>query len=350
MKRKTYIHLLFVACIAILWSSCDKMDRTYSEFLKDGQITYNAKLDSVKTYPGRNRILITWEPISDPRVTKIKVFWANEQQSVEKPITSTQDTTLLIENLEEGNYTFNFYTFDDSGNHSKKVETLGLVYGENYEKGLTTLQVDNIKKASNNLTITFNSSEQLNKFIGQELSYISAIDEQEKTIFIPKDESVFNIEDYTGEMFQYKSVYKPSELSPDSFYTPTTIQYTPSLPLLIYPENGGNNISCAPKFKWYNSVAFPDGNYKVEYSKDQEDWTMVAATEKEELTPKVILEPNTQYFWRVSAEKDGEKVTSIIQNFTTGDKDLYANTEAVKVLSRTSGLNPVRLVITGDGF
>lgn len=343
-------HIFIMICsLSFLWS-CDKMDRTYSEFLESGQITYNAKLDSVRTYPGRNRILITWRPITDPRITKVKVFWSNNRESLEKPITSGNDTTLIIENLTEGNYTFNFVTYDDAGNNSVKVEALGLAYGELYESGLISRQINNIYLKDNELTIEFNSAEQLDKYYNQEITYISFSDQTEKTISVPKDVLTIVIDDYSGDQFTHRSVYLPGELSPDLFYTQKRIQYTPANPLLVYPQDGDTGISCAPEFQWYNSALLHDARYELEYSTNQTTWTAIDVSGKEFLVPKTILNPNTLYYWRISATKGGENRVSEIRSFTTGEKTLYADGEAVRIQEHTSGLNPVRLVITGDGF
>ena len=256
----------------------------------------------------------------------------------------------MIENLTEGNYTFNFITYDDSGNHSKAVETLGLVYGELYESGLTARKINNISLNNNTLTIIFNSSEQLDKYYAQEITYTSSSDQVQKNILVPAGVSTFVINDYSGENFTHKSIFLPSELSPDFFYTQETIQYTPSKPLLVYPEKGATGISCAPEFQWHNSVLSTDGVYKLEYSTNQSNWISTSVTQKESLIPKTILMPNTTYYWRVSVTKGTKTDVSDINNFTTGEKTLYADGEVVCVLEHTSGLNPVRLVIMGDGF
>jgi AraC-like DNA-binding protein len=340
--------IIFVFLVTA-WS-CDKMDKTYAEFLESGQIIYNGKLDSVRTFPGKNRILVTWKPINDPRVTNVKVFWANNRESIEKPITSKNDTTLIIENLTEGNYTFNFITYDDAGNNSVPVEVVGMAYGEIYERGLVPRQIRNILLNNNELTINLGSTESLDNYYNQEITYISSSDQAEKTVSVPKEVSSIVIDDYSGDKFSHKGVYLPSELSPDFFYTETITQYTPVDPLLVYPQDGETGISCAPEFQWYNSALLPDGKYELEYSTDQTAWTSIVVTGKEAHIPKTILNPNTLYHWRIKATKGAETRISEIRNFTTGGKTLHADGEVVRVQSHTTGLNPVRIAFTGDGF
>ncbi|WP_298651469.1 DUF4998 domain-containing protein [uncultured Proteiniphilum sp.] len=326
------------------------MDKTYAEFLESGPIIYNAKLDSIKTYPGRNRILVTWKPITDPRVTKVKVFWSDNKESLEMPVTSSQDTTLLIEGLSEGNYTLNFHTYDNAGNHSMKVEVLGRALGEAYEQRLSLRNINSIGLENSVATIKLRSMEGVEEYIYEEITYTSSTDQEEKIITLPGDISEVVIADYTGEEFTHRSVYRPSEFSPDLFYSATQTEYTPSNPLQVYPEDGMTGVSCAPEFRWHNSVLLPDGAYRVEYSTDQSNWTSVPAVNKGILIPKNILNPHTHYYWRVSATKGGETRQSTIRHFTTGEKTLYADGEAVRVQSHTTGLNPVRIAFTGDGF
>jgi hypothetical protein len=340
--------IIFILLVTI-WS-CDKMDKTYAEFLESGQIIYNGKLDSVKTFPGKNRILVTWRPINDPRVTNVKVFWANKRESIEKAITSKNDTTLLIENLNEGNYTFNFTTYDDTGNNSVPVEVVGMAYGELYERGLVPRQIRDISMNDNELTINFRSTDQLDNYHNQEITYISSSGQVEKTISVPKDVSTIVISDYSGDMFAHKSVYLPSELSPDFFYTSSMTQYTPVNPLLAHPKEGETEISCAPEFQWHNSALLPDGKYVLEYSTDQILWSSIVVTGNESHIPKTILSPNTLYYWRITATKGAETRESEIQRFTTGEKTLYGDGEVVRMQSHTTGLYPVRIAFTGDGF
>lgn len=339
-----------VIILSIILFGCNPMDSTYSKFLASGVITYAGKADSVKTHPGRNRVLVSWKPITDPRVTGGKIYWSSNKDSVVFPITSKADTTVLIENLSEGNYTFDFYTYDKSGARSLKVEVVGLVYGSKYESGLPLKTVQSVVLTNNVATITFNSLVHKD-YAYQEITYTSSLTQSQKTIQVGAVESKVVINDYSGTEFLNRSVYKPSELSPDLFYSTTVTQYTPTVPLLSYPETGATGISCAPEFVWYNSVLLADATYTLEYSVNQSVWTSVVATKSGTFIPKTLLNPNTLYYWRVTASKKGfANQVSAIKSFTTGAKTLYADGETLKVQSNTLGLKPVRLAFTGDGF
>ncbi len=339
-----------VLILSVILLGCNPMDSTYSGFLSSGVNTYAGKADSVKAHSGRNRILISWKPITDPRVTGGKIYWSNKKDSVVFPITSKLDTTVLINGLSEGNYTFDFYTYDKSGARSLKVEVVGIVLGSKYESGLPLKSVKTITLTNNVATITFNALTHKD-YIYQEITYTSSLSQSKKTLQVAAAVSQVVINDYSGTEFLNRSVFKPGEFSPDLFYSTAKTEYTPTVPLLSYPEAGATGISCAPEFAWYNSVMLADATYTLEYSVNQSVWTSVVATKSGTLIPKTLLNANTIYYWRVTASKKGsENQVSAIKSFATGEKTIYADGEAMKVQSNTLGSRPVRLAFTGDGF
>src|SRR5690606_39672587 len=93
---------------ALSQSSCNKMDSTYREFLGEGPITYTQKVDSLRAFAGRNRVLVAWSSILDPRVKKINITWLGGDKVLEVPVNSPADTVTIIDGLKEGNYVFNF--------------------------------------------------------------------------------------------------------------------------------------------------------------------------------------------------------------------------------------------------
>jgi len=203
----------------IIQPGCSKMDATYKQFLDDGPITYSQRVDSVKVYSGRNRVLVTWRPVSDPRVTKVNIFWSGDSQHKEVPISSVSDTSVIIDQLTEGNYVFDFYTYDDNGNHSVKVEALGAVYDTLFEKRLTLRGVNSIESNDHLLEIKFKSMLGVSGYINEEIVYTSALDGLQKNISLAGTDSLISISDFSGEGFTHRSVYKPQSLSPDLFYS-----------------------------------------------------------------------------------------------------------------------------------
>src|SRR5699024_5670400 len=99
LKKCKVVYLL----IAVLSISCSKMDAIYSDFLKEGELIYPAKADSLKVHPGDYKIKLSWVIFSDPKVSRAVVYWDNRRDSTEVtiPKSSRPDTIeVLLTNME----------------------------------------------------------------------------------------------------------------------------------------------------------------------------------------------------------------------------------------------------------
>lgn len=132
--------LLLTSAFLMLMASCEKMEDTYSDYLKGGEIAYPGKADSLTAFPGNERIALQWLIMSDPKVVKAVVYWNNQADSIVVPIkkTSHVDTiNVRLADMEEGLYTFNVYTYDKDGNRSIGSQVIGEVFGESYQKTIS---------------------------------------------------------------------------------------------------------------------------------------------------------------------------------------------------------------------
>src|SRR5699024_2140723 len=116
-------YLVFgIIVVAVGCVSCtDTMHSSYEEFTEGGPIDYLAipNADSIKVYPGKNRVQISFPMPSDPSVSKAKVYWRNGNDSLEVPIDRAgEDSTvyIMLTDMEGGSYTFEIYTYDEKGN------------------------------------------------------------------------------------------------------------------------------------------------------------------------------------------------------------------------------------------
>ena len=55
------------------------MDATYKEFIEEGPIVYIGKVDSLKAYAGRNRVMLEWQKLLDPRAKTAKYSGKTER-------------------------------------------------------------------------------------------------------------------------------------------------------------------------------------------------------------------------------------------------------------------------------
>ncbi len=135
------IGLLFIQ----LFLSCSKMNDLHEPYLLQGERIYVGQPDSVRIYPGLERVVINYW-ISDPKAKKMKVFWNNKQDSikVDIPVLSVKEPgTISINNLEANDYSFEFITFNNNWkNPSIPMEVLAEVYSKNYLSRVFPRQIE----------------------------------------------------------------------------------------------------------------------------------------------------------------------------------------------------------------
>src|SRR5690606_18266106 len=131
---------LFVICMGIIlgFSSCDSQSDIYKDFIVPNGNVYPGPAHQPVTYPGDNRIKISWLRGTDPRIKRARIFWNNYTDSVELPVEVDLDTiSYVIDPIREGTYSFMIHTYDEEGNKSIPIEILGTVYGDSYRSMLT---------------------------------------------------------------------------------------------------------------------------------------------------------------------------------------------------------------------
>lgn len=153
MKAIIKITVLIYSFISLI--ACDDMNCLHEEYLKKGEIIYTGIIDSLKTYPGNNRVRFTWEINSDPRITKVVLYWNERNDSTIVQVNRTTAGKLPMEtivNLPEGTYIFEFATKDDDGHQSLYVEQSVEIYGDKLIQTLRNRSVEDISDISGNST------------------------------------------------------------------------------------------------------------------------------------------------------------------------------------------------------
>jgi len=221
---KYYKFFLLPLCSYLLLLSCGPMDETYSKFWGDEAKTYPTKADSVKVFPGNNRLEMTWQLRGTPTITNARIYWNNRSEYADFPITLTGaivDTVkVLLDDMTENTFSFDIYTFDAKNNHSIPVSTTGRVYGEIYRLTLLSRIVTNAERNQGNTTVTWGNRVDLTS-IGTELSYRTTSGAT-KTLFEAPDvaSTVLADMDYANQKtFRHRSAYLPEETAIDTFYT-----------------------------------------------------------------------------------------------------------------------------------
>ncbi len=219
MKILKNIGLLLAT--GLFLTACDKADEAYKKYIPNGEIIYPGKADSLVAHPGKNRIQLVWLLTTDPRVNKSRIFWNSGADSMEVAIHRSQkiDTIkAVINNLTEGSYVFQVYTYNPENARSIKSEVYGDVYGDFYESNL----INRILKSAtvNNGSTTLVWDEPDPRSPGVLLSF-SDQSGQAKTIMVSSEEgtTVLNTIPQAGsESFQ--TLYLPVPSAIDTLRAP----------------------------------------------------------------------------------------------------------------------------------
>lgn len=220
IKYSGYCFFLVLSVVVILFS-CSKMDDGYKDFIKDGEIIYTGRADSVKTYPGNNRILLSMLLLSDPKISTVKVYWNNKADSAVKSIVRNAgvDTVyFMLNNMPEASYSFEIYTYDNNRHSSVKTESIGMVYGQNYINSLFNRSLKSVTylPGSKARLVWFGPSVQT---VGQHIAYTDSLGIA-KAAFIPRTEDTTYLLNFKkNASFQYKTLYKPETNAIDTFST-----------------------------------------------------------------------------------------------------------------------------------
>lgn len=220
--KQIYSYITVWSIVLLLLSSCDGMDSTYKDFIKDGEIVYAGITDSVEFYPGRNRAKLSFY-ILDPSVVSTRIYWNNRTDSLElavDPLSHPERFFVEIPELKEESYSFDLYTFSENNNSSMKVNIVGRVYGKEYEETLLNTPMKGAYALEDNpedFEINWGTPDIA--AIGSEVIYTNTAGEK-ITVFAPSTDKTTLIKGYKkGTDFQFRTLFLPEELAIDTFAT-----------------------------------------------------------------------------------------------------------------------------------
>ncbi|SIR31619.1 DUF4998 domain-containing protein [Maribacter ulvicola] len=165
MNRLNYIYSIAVVLLIVMSSCNQDMNQFHEEWLKDGEINYVGKVDSLIALGGDERIEFHYY-LSDRRAKFLTVNWLElgVDREVRVPIEkqeSEEKFSFIIgenESILENDYTFTLVTDDDNGTKSIPFKTIGKVYGENYRKSLNNRLVTGFEVTDEGINLEFSSA------------------------------------------------------------------------------------------------------------------------------------------------------------------------------------------------
>ncbi|WP_294083976.1 DUF4998 domain-containing protein [Proteiniphilum sp. UBA5384] len=217
MKNRILYYILSV--IFILYG-CSPMDYKYSDFIKDGPITYLTRLDEseVKGIGGRNRVRIVIPELDDPRASKVEIYWFNKREHLVEPIDPSKETNIYINDLVEATYIFELSITDAKGNSSIPVAITATSYGEIWESLLQNRLASSRERDGEKMIITYGVNVD-QRLLGTEFEWKQDGVETALTAFIDSAETTGYLENFKASSFRYRSVYLPEPDSEDLFHS-----------------------------------------------------------------------------------------------------------------------------------
>ncbi|MXV16459.1 DUF4998 domain-containing protein [Hufsiella ginkgonis] len=219
-NNKVLVFLLVILMAGI--TSCTKMD-DFKKYVKDGEISYTGRVDSLKILPGRNRVLVKGLFISDPKVTTCKIYWNSRKDSLVVPVVRTTKTDTLkqlIPNLQEGTYNFEVITYDKLKNASIVVRATANVYGDRYAASLINKPTADVELADNGTTtINWGGLDKTGGAQFTRLTYTLTSNATGTVKVLPAAEQTLLPNYKYGSTFRYRTAYLPDTASIDTFYT-----------------------------------------------------------------------------------------------------------------------------------
>ncbi|MEO8254502.1 MAG: DUF4998 domain-containing protein [Flavobacterium sp.] len=228
----------------------------YKSFIKDGEISYTGKIDSLKIFPGKNRVEIKGILISDPKVSELRAYWNNRKDSISFPIVrinGVQEFSGVINNLEENVYNFEVRTFSKLGNKSIAQFQTVEVYGDRYQSSILDRPIVNTNLSiDGTLLINFAAMDITMGIYATEVVYTDKFN-LEHTVTVPVKDFQLSIANYkSGSSFKQRSLYLPVPTAIDVFYTEYQSIKPLSIPILINSQipfqSTGSNRSTTTNF------------------------------------------------------------------------------------------------------
>lgn len=217
--------------MAVCLYNCSDMHELHQPYLEKGEQIYTEKVDSLRTFSGKNRVELKWFLFSDVSIKQARIIWTDRfdvKDSLDFDISVSsgvlQEYSKVIEDLEEGPFLFEVRTLDAFGNRSIPVTKTARALGGIYLSTLTNRQIASHVVDNNDLfEVGFVMSTNLPEdYIYSEFKYTDN-NGDEATYVLPSDNldgftlALSDI-DITKNIF-FRSVYLPNGNAIDLFYT-----------------------------------------------------------------------------------------------------------------------------------
>ncbi len=216
MKKLLSISLSILLLCSMI--SCEPMDATYKDFVKDGPIMYLTRLskDSLIVRNGWERISISFPVVTDGRSTQIALAM-NQTDTVRYELAKNQRTDILLEDMREGSVIFSAWLEDDESNKSLPTDFTGTIYGTQYQNYLLNRSIVSKKMVDGNLVISYSMLLD-STLVASRLTWEKGGVKTTKVSFY-NAEAKDTLYDFTQDSFVMETLYVPQENALDSIWS-----------------------------------------------------------------------------------------------------------------------------------
>ena len=131
MKIKHIIGSLMIVFLFLY--GCEGMDDNYKQYV--GEYNYSGKIDSLRVYPGYERVVLAWDNPKDQKSKSIRILYGPDSTEVLYP---SMVDSVSIEGLDAGTgYEFIVYTMDSHNNLSVPTSITAFPISKNFVDNLT---------------------------------------------------------------------------------------------------------------------------------------------------------------------------------------------------------------------
>lgn len=210
---------LSLVLLCALTIGCSPMDDYLDKYTDGKEIRYPGVPYPAFMLSGKERVVFNALLMSDPKITKLNIYWNSGMDSLTQDIERTTgvDELFIPIALPEGGYNFDVFTFDSEGNKSIPVQLSATSYGQAYHSSLVDRIIKNMEKKESDVILDWYSIDPSSPFVQITYPTIGGLNE---VVRLHQDSTQIVLPNFKPKSgFTMQTYYLPDEMSIDTFAT-----------------------------------------------------------------------------------------------------------------------------------
>lgn len=216
--RKNIISMLgYMFCAGVLFlASCTKQDHFYKDYIVER--IYTGKPDSIWIQPGDQRLVVGWLTPSDIEAKDMVIRYGTGDSVVVVIDRNMEKQSVVIEGLEERDYTVHAYTSNRSTTQSLLMELSTTVYGDRYRSTVQNMALSHTVVFPDSIGLVWNLVGQPDDLYGTEIEFTNKSGVKQ-TVFLHRSEINVLHDVDPNEPIIARGAYRPHPQAFEYFYT-----------------------------------------------------------------------------------------------------------------------------------